>query len=266
MVAEDSGYVTVAGHALEYACFGGAPAARTLVLLHEGLGCVALWRDFPLRLSRHTGLPVLAYSRHGHGRSDVLTQARSTRFMHEEAAGPLPALLGHFGIREPLLVGHSDGASIALLNAALHARAARAPFAPRAVVAMAPHLFVEALSLASIASIARRFPDSDLPARMGRYHVDAARTFHGWADAWLDPAFADWNIEADVAQIGCPVLAIQGVDDEYGTLEQIRRIAHLHRDTRLLELPQCGHSPQTDQPQRVLEAIGAFVTEVAARA
>lgn len=223
------------------------------MLLHEGLGCIALWRDFPERLAQTVGRPVLAYARYGYGRSDVLAEGRrEVAFMHDEAVEALPEVLATFGIERPLLVGHSDGASIALIHAG------RFPGTPRGVVALAPHLFVEPVSLQSITDIAARFDASDLPDRMRRYHADPIRTFHGWSDIWLDPAFQHWNIEPEVAAIECPILAIQGTDDEYGTLEQVRRIRHLRPQAEIIEITGCRHSPQLDAPDTVLAAIARF--------
>ncbi|HVL58817.1 MAG TPA: alpha/beta hydrolase [Burkholderiaceae bacterium] len=249
-------YVEAAGARLEYAWFGGAACEEAVVLLHEGLGSVALWRDFPQRLADNVGRPVLAYSRRGYGGSDPLRGPRGIEFMHDEARDVLPQVLRHFGIVRPLLVGHSDGASIALIHAGSY------PDVAAAVVALAPHVFVEPITIASIASISRRFAESDLPARMSRYHADPVQTFRGWADVWLDPQFAHWNIEAIVAASRCPILAVQGRDDEYGTMRQVERIAELRSGTRIVELADCGHSPHQDQPQRVLEAIGKFVADV----
>jgi pimeloyl-ACP methyl ester carboxylesterase len=250
-VAEARSFAVAAGRRLEYRWFG-EPAADAVVLLHEGLGSVAHWRDFPQRLADATRRPVLVYSRCGNGWSEPLHKPRRTDYMHDEATGALPDLLQALGIERPLLVGHSDGASIALIHGA------RFPSAATGVVALAPHLFVEPLTLASIADIAARFDDSDLPVRMRRYHADPVATFRGWADVWLDPAFPGWNIEAEVAATCCPILAMQGAEDEYGTMRQVRRIAELRPGTRVVELPCCRHSPHVDAPDRVLEEISGF--------
>ncbi len=251
---DGSQLATIAGRDIEYRLFG-KPGARPprVVLLHEGLGCVEGWRGFAPALAQRLGEPVLAYSRYGYGRSQVLTHDRDVGFMHDEARHALPALLAHFGIAAPLLVGHSDGASIALIHAGLPGSRVAA------VVAMAPHLFVEPVTLDAIRQARIAFDQTDLPARMARYHRDPARTFDGWCNTWLDPRFADWNIEAQVAQIRCPVLAIQGVADQYGTMRQIESIAELCAETELLRLDDCRHSPHLDQPERVLSAIARFV-------
>jgi len=254
-----TGFVSVDQHRLEYRTIGEPGRGRpALVFLHEGLGCVALWRAFPDRVCAATGLPGLVYSRAGHGQSDVLDAPRRPRFMHDEAQRVLPELLERRGIDDAILVGHSDGASIALIHAG------QRPRGLRAVVAIAPHLFVERLTIASIAGIAAGFDAGDLPRRMAKYHRDPRATFHGWADVWLDPAFRDWNIEADVARIACPVLALQGTRDEYGTMEQVRRVEQLSPHARWVGIDDAGHAPFADQPERVLAEIVQFVTPLAA--
>lgn len=240
------------------------PGRPTLVFLHEGLGCIALWRAFPRQLVERTGLPALVYSRRGYGRSQGFGEELQPGFMHDEARQVLPALLERFGVDRPVLVGHSDGASIALIYAAYAAAPAdRLPIAPLAIIAMAPHLFVEPVTVESIAAIAARFEASDLPRRLGRYHDDPVRTFGHWTRAWLSPEFLTWNIEAQVAQIRCPVLAIQGHADEYGTMQQVRRIAELVSHSRVMEIDDCGHSPFVDQAQAVLDAIIEFLQAAA---
>lgn len=249
-----TGFVDAGGQRLEFARHGAArPDGRALVLLHEGLGCVELWRGFPQRLHAACGLPVVAYSRHGYGRSDTLDAPRAAGFMHDEATRVLPQVLAALDIGRPVLVGHSDGASIALIHAG------RFPGVAQAVVAMAPHLFVEPVCTAAIDAISRRFPESDLPQRLGRYHADPVRTFRGWADVWLSEPFSRWNIEADVAASRCPILAVQGTGDEYGTLRQVERIAELRPDTVLRVLEDCRHSPHLDRPDEVLAAIVDFI-------
>lgn len=256
------GMIEIAGARLQTRVF--APAVRVragagtpprVVLLHEGLGSIGLWRGFPQRLADTLGEPVLAYSREGYGHSSPWRTALTPRFMHEQAAIALPALLDAFGIRSPILVGHSDGASIALIHAG------EFPQVAGAVVAMAPHLFVEPITVESIADARRRYDCGDLAARFARHHLDGRGTFARWTDAWLDPAFRDWNIEREVARIRVPVLAIQGTGDEYGSMRQIRRIAELGVRAKLLELAECGHSPHLDQPDAVLGAIAAFVAD-----
>jgi pimeloyl-ACP methyl ester carboxylesterase len=222
-------------------------------MLHEGLGSVALWRDFPQRLSAATGRRVLAYSRLGYGRSDPLTGPRRVDFMHDEALHALPQLLDHLGVRESVLFGHSDGASIALI----HAACARRPVG--AVIAMAPHVFVERCGLDQIAAARRAYLDGALRARLARFHADVDSAFWGWNDIWLHPDFAAWTIESLLPDIACPLLAIQGVDDEYGTMAQIDRIERGGRNVRRLELAFCGHAPHRDQPEAVLAAAAQFL-------
>ncbi len=247
-------YLEVGGRRLEYVRLPGTdPAAPELVFLHEGLGCLALWRDFPQRLVVATGHGALVYSRYGYGSSAVLERARETDFMHEEALEALPALLDQLGIERPVLFGHSDGGSIALIHAA------RARRAVAALVVLAPHVMVEEFTLAAIRQAREAFATTDLPQRLGRYHQDAVATFRGWNDIWLHPQFAAWSIEEMLAEISVPVLAIQGHGDEYGTMAQIERIAELAPEVRLAMLEDCGHSPQRDQPQAVIEATSAFL-------
>ena len=247
-------FVVVGGQRLEYGWHGLASgAAQPIVMLHEGLGSLALWKDFPLRLAKATRRRVLAYSRMGYGRSDPLAGPRGVDFMHVEALETLPRLLDALGARDPVLFGHSDGASIALIHAA---RAGR-PLA--AVIALAPHVFVERYGLDSIATARRAYLEGDLRAKLARYHDDVDSAFWSWNDIWLHRNFRAWNIEALLPEIVCPVLTIQGLDDEYGTIEQIDRIARGVPQLRRLELAQCGHSPQRDQPEAVLTATARFL-------
>lgn len=233
--------------------------APLLVFLHEGLGSVSMWRDFPDALCAASGVRGLVYSRPGYGRSTPRpAHVRWTpAFMHEQAQHVLPAplLALHVDARAdpPWLVGHSDGGSIALLHAA------HAPEDVRGVIALAPHLFVEDISVASIARAREAYLHGDLRARLARHHADVDSAFGGWNDVWLDPRFRGWNIEADVARIRCPVLAIQGRDDEYGSMAQIDAIAARVPRTRCVKLDACGHSPHRDQPGAVIEAVGAFL-------
>lgn len=226
---------------------------HTLVFLHEGLGSVSMWRGFPQQLVDITGLPGLVYSRYGHGQSEPLHEPRDIDYQHVEARKALPELLGNLGIASPLLFGHSDGASIALMFGALRESPAAG------LILLAPHVRVEQITVDGIAAAREAFRTGDLRQRLSRYHVDVDSTFTGWNDIWLDPRFRDWNIEACLPQIACPILAIQGKDDEYGTLEQIRIISRLAPRVVLLELDHCGHSPHRDQPAAVLEASRSFV-------
>ena len=250
----ESIFVSVRGRKLEVQRITGpGGAARTLVFLHEGLGSVAMWRDFPQQAAQATGCAAVVYSRYGHGRSDVLGESRRVDYMHVEALEVLPELLARLEVPDPVLVGHSDGGSIALIHAAAHPEV-------RGLVLMAPHVFVEDLTVKSIAEAKTTFERTDLPQKLARYHADAAKTFRGWNDIWLHADFRAWNIEECLPSVRCPVLAIQGFDDEYGTMAQLEAIA---RQTggpiELLRLSDCRHSPHRDQPRAVLEATARFV-------
>ena len=251
--------IAVAGRLLEYEWLDAAePGRPTLVFLHEGLGSIRQWRDFPAQVAHATGCRALVYDRYGYGQSDVLAEPRRTvAFMHDEALIALPQLLRELELKNPILVGHSDGASIALIHAG-------AGHAVRGVVAMAPHVFIEPLCLASIEKAARAFEKTDLSEKLGRYHRDARKTFYGWADVWLDPEFKGWDIRADyLPGVRCPVLAIQGRDDEYGTMAQLdeieRRVAG---PCELLKLEDCGHAPFRDQPDVVAAKVSSFIEEL----
>ena len=227
-----------------------------LIFLHEGLGSRSLWKEFPRELCDAAGCRGLVYSRPGYGRSTPRAphERWDVDYMHRQAHELLPALLGALGVKErPWLVGHSDGASIALLYAAAH------PDALAGLVLMAPHVFVEDVALSSIAGTRDAFADTDMAQRLARHHDDVDSAFWGWNRIWLQPAFARWNITDELAEIRCPVLAIQGLDDAYGTLAQIRGIAERVPRTQLLELPHCGHSPHRDQPEQVITATQNFI-------
>jgi pimeloyl-ACP methyl ester carboxylesterase len=252
-------FVRAAGHSISYEWIeGGQRAGPTLVFLHEGLGSIRQWRDFPAQVAAATGCRALVYDRYGYGQSDVLEDARRTvRFMHDEALLSVPELLRELNVENPLLIGHSDGASIALIHAG-----AGAPV--RGVVAMAPHVFIEPLCLSSIRKATGTFESTDLPARLGRYHRDARKTFYGWADVWLDPDFEGWDIRDDfLPRIACPVLAIQGRQDEYGTMQQLDEIARrVKGPCELVKLADCGHAPFRDRPEAVLQKIVQFTERI----
>jgi len=241
---------------IEYAWIGNEPSRPVVVFLHEGLGSVAMWKDFPARLCSALDLRGLVYSRPGYGNSTPRPHAQRwpVDFMHRQAAVVLPALLAALDVPpRPWLFGHSDGASIALLYAAAF------PDAPAGVVALAPHLFVEEVSVRSIEAARHAYLSTDLRAKLARHHRDPDSAFFGWNDIWLDPAFRSWNIEEAMARIRCPLLAIQGEDDEYGTMAQVDRLAQRVPQARLLKLAACGHSPHRDQPDRVVDAVAQFV-------
>ena len=235
----------------------GPGAGAPLVFLHEGLGSVAMWRDWPDRLCAATGRAGVVYSRRGYGRSapvpDVRGRGRlAPDYMHREAWEVLPALLAQLCIARPVLVGHSDGGTIALLHASRHPVSA--------CVVMAPHVIVEDVSVASITQ-AREAWASGLRERLARYHEDVDVAFWQWNDIWLSDEFRRFDIRADCRHITAPLLAIQGEGDPYGTMAQIDEIATSAPHTRLLKLPDCGHSPHRDQPEAVIEAIRAFLAE-----
>jgi pimeloyl-ACP methyl ester carboxylesterase len=226
-----------------------------LVLLHEGLGCVAMWRQFPQLLADHTGHRVIAYSRQSYGASSNLTYSRDVDFFKIEATEVLPAFLKALGVTNPILIGHSDGATIALLGAA---------YLPniRATVVMAPHLFVEDISIQSISATKTAFSDnaSGLREKLSQFHTDVDGAFYGWADIWLRTEFRNWTITEEIALIKTPLLAIQGHQDQYGTMRQIDELQRLALQAQLLKIENCRHSPHFDQPEQVLQAIKAFVT------
>ena len=252
-------FASAAGRSIAYEWINhGASGKPALVFLHEGLGSIKQWRDFPQKVSVATGCPALVYDRYGYGQSDVLQEARRTvEFMHEEALSSLPELFSVLKIENPILVGHSDGASIALIHAG-------AGHAVRGVVAMAPHVFIEPLCLTSIVKAARAFETTDLAQKLGRYHRDARKTFYGWADVWLDPEFKGWDIREDyLPSARCPVLAIQGHADEYGTMAQLDELARrCGGPCELLKLQACGHAPFKDQAERVLAAVTNFINGI----
>ena len=227
-------------------------------MLHEGLGCVALWRDFPARLAAATGWGVFAYSRAGYGRSDPVELPRPLDYMSREARRSLPEVLDAIGFQRGILLGHSDGASIAAIYAGEHP-----DDRVEGLVLMAPHVFTEAPGLASIAEAKDAYATGDLRAKLARYHAHVDSAFCGWNGAWLDPGFKAWNIESSVERWRVPALMIQGADDQYGTIAQIRAIeARAPTPVTSLILDACRHSPQFDQPQATLEAIVKFCATV----
>jgi pimeloyl-ACP methyl ester carboxylesterase len=253
-------FVVAGDHRIEYEWIGSQRSdAPVIVFLHEGLGSVAMWKDFPARLCAVIGCRGLVYSRYGYGRSNPLERPRAQRFMHDEATITLPQLLDQLEIHSPILFGHSDGGSIALLHAALADRPVRA------AIVVAPHVFVEDLSITSIEAAKHAYEMTDLRARLARYHDDPDSAFRGWNDIWLHPDFRTWNIEDVLPRIRCPILAMQGVDDEYGTMEQIERIARgaTHSGVALVRIPDCGHSPHRDQPQCVIDEVRDWLQTVA---
>jgi pimeloyl-ACP methyl ester carboxylesterase len=249
-------YVDVPGGRLELLDLAGDSNGPALVLLHEGLGSVGLWRDVPQRLQRATGLRTVAFSRFGHGRSDAPPRPRGPLFMHEEAHEVLPAVLGRLDVLRPILVGHSDGGSIALIHASAHD--------VTGLVLIAPHVFVESKCVGAIAEVAAGF-EAGLRDRMVRHHNDPGVTFRGWADVWLDPDFRGWTLEPLLSSIAAPTLLIQGSDDEYGTLAQIETIeAGISGSAEKLVVAG-GHSPHLEHRETVVRAIERFVRPLLGR-
>jgi pimeloyl-ACP methyl ester carboxylesterase len=254
----DDGFVEIGGGELHYrltpAADENAAQFPPLVFLHEGLGSVALWRTFPEDVRNALGRPtMLVYSRHGYGRSSIVAEPRSPQYMHREARQILPDLLAHFGLIAPVLVGHSDGASIAIIHAG-------SGFAVKSLVLMAPHVFVEECSVAGARDSKASFTEGGLRHRMARHHQDADATFRGWNEAWLSPEFRDWNIESLVPNITAPTLLIQGDKDQYGTKAQIESIANVVvGGCETLMLPGVGHAPHIESPDSTRSAIVGFL-------
>jgi pimeloyl-ACP methyl ester carboxylesterase len=249
-------YLAAGGHRLEYAWWGPPPAqAPTLVFLHEGLGSVAQWRDFPGQLAKATGFGAFAYSRLGYGHSDPVELPRPLRYMHNEA-GLLPEVLGAVGIKEFVLVGHSDGASIAIIHAGSGRHSGL-----KGLILEAPHVFAEQVGLESIEKARQAFLTTDLPQKLAKYHGENLQgAFWGWNRAWLDPGFHSWNLESYLPQIQVPTLVIQGEDDQFGTTKQVEAVrSQVCGPVEVLLVPQCGHSPHRDHPKEVLEAMSRFV-------
>ena len=254
-VATREGFLEIAPHRLEFA-WHGDPASRALVFLHEGLGCAALWRDFPGKLARASGLSAFVYSRPNYGRSDASAPPpRPVRYMHDEAL-LLPQVLGVAGIPDPILVGHSDGASIAVLHAAA--------VPVRGLVLEAPHVFAEEHGLRSIARAREAYLNGDLRARLAKYHRHVDAAFWGWNGPWLDPAFRQWNLESSLPAIRSPTLLVQGEEDEYGTVAQIDALQRgLGGPVETLLVPGAGHAPHKEREGPVLQAMGRFVRSLA---
>jgi pimeloyl-ACP methyl ester carboxylesterase len=250
-------FTTLGNVRIEYEHIPGGPQSPTIVMLHEGLGSVSMWKDFPRQLAKATQSRVVVYSRQGYGWSTPLHSPRSVRYMHDEALIVLPQFLDALGIENPILFGHSDGGSIALIHAASSGRNVGG------VIAMAPHVFVEEISVTSIAAAKTAYETTTLRDRLQRYHDDVDGAFWGWNDIWLHPHFREWNIEEYLPAITCSVLAIQGEADEYGTMEQIDRIARSVPNAQLLKLPQCRHSPHRDQPDAVLREVTHWMAGLA---
>jgi pimeloyl-ACP methyl ester carboxylesterase len=256
---DDSGFLTVGDHRLEYRMIGPRPdAAPTLVLLHEGLGCVGLWGDFPDRLQEATGCGVFVWSRAGYGKSSPVRLPRPLTYMHDEARDVLPELLDTIGFRHGILVGHSDGASIAAIYAGSHQ-----DHRIGGLVLIAPHFFTEDSGIASIAEAKRAYETGDLREKLARWHADVDNAFRGWNGAWLEPDFRKWDITEELAYIRVPVLIVQGADDQYGTARQIEVAqAECYCPVEVSLLPRVKHSPQREAPEPTLKAVTEFVARV----
>lgn len=253
--------LTAGGRRIEYARFGpGAESAPTLVFLHDGIGCASTWRDVPRELARETGCGALVYSRAGYGGSDPVPLPRPLTYMHEEGFFHLPAVLDAAGVRSAILVGHSDGGSIALLHASTPEAS------PRVIglLLVAPHVFCEEVTVRSIERAGAEYREGDLRERLSRHHgdnVDCA--FWGWNRAWLDPGFRSWNIEEHLPAVAVPILVVQGTDDPYGTLRQVEAIERRSGGpVRRCILGRCGHSPHRDRRDETLSAMAAFVRDL----
>jgi len=250
-------HITIEGRRLEANWHGPPPdQAMTLVFLHEGLGCAQLWRDFPARLAEATGCGALVVSRLGYGRSDPCPLPRPLRFMHEEGLTVLPRVLAATGVNACVLIGHSDGGSIAIIYAG------GTPAAPlKGLITEAAHVFCEPLTIGAIREAKERFVNGDLRQRLAKYHGDnTGCAFWGWNRAWLDPGFAQWNIEGYLPAIRVPLLAIQGQNDPYGSATQVRAIVNqAGGPAQSLILADCGHSPHIDCRQATFQAMKAFI-------
>lgn len=262
MNTRNSFTLNINGLDLEAIRVGPHPARSelpTLVLLHEGLGSVGQWKAFPEALVKATGCPVVAYSRAGYGQSDAVPLPRPLTYMHDEARDILPRVLDAIQARQAVLIGHSDGASIALIYAGTYRD-------PRVsgITLIAPHVFTETVCLDSIAEAREAYAQPGSPLREGlaRYHDNVDVAFYGWNDAWLDPGFQTWNLEGFVPGIRCPVLLLQGRQDQYGTSAQIKAIEQALPDTtrqQTVWLDKCRHSPHRDQPDKAVQAIQDFI-------
>jgi pimeloyl-ACP methyl ester carboxylesterase len=253
-----SGFVTVAGQSLEYAVFGELSRAPRVVLLHEGLGSVSTWAGFPAELAAQTGLTVFVYSRAGYGRSSPVTLPRPLDYMQREATDVLPEVLEAIGFERGLLLGHSDGASIAAYYAGTIEDHRVAGLALLAL--LAPHFFVEDMTVAEIARIREAYASTNLRERLARHHEQADVAFRGWNDAWLDPGFRAFNIVDALQYIRVPVLVIQGAEDPYGTMRQVEVVrTECMCPVETAILPGCGHAPHREKPAETLGALVSFL-------
>jgi pimeloyl-ACP methyl ester carboxylesterase len=249
------GFLEVFGKSLEYAIFGPSPAdAPTIVMLHEGLGCVALWRDAPAQISAATGCGVLVYSRSGYGQSDLTDLPRPLDYMTEEAVAVLPKILEAIAPKQCILLGHSDGATIAAIYAG-----SVIDHRVRGLVLMAPHFFTEPEGLTQISLAKKEYENSGLKLKLSKYHRDPENAFNGWNNVWLDPNFEDWNVSEVIDYLRIPILAIQGLEDEYGTEAQISELENRsYSPVDVVMLADCGHSPLEDARELTVAEITTF--------
>jgi len=259
MSLPDSGFLDIGTQRLEYRMIGPkADAAPTIVMLHEGLGSVGLWGDFPDRLQAATGCGVFAYSRAGYGQSSLVALPRPLTYMHDEARETLPRVLDAIGFQRGLLLGHSDGASIAAIYAGSHQ-----DHRVNGLVLIAPHFFTEDSGIASIVEVKKAYETTDLRAKLSRWHADADNAFKGWNGVWLDPAFRAWDITGQLAYIRVPILIVQGEDDQYGTIKQFETAQNeCYCPVEVALLPRAKHSPQREAPDVTLKVISEFIARV----
>lgn len=255
-------YLTADGHRLEYEWIGPTPGdTPTLLFLHEGLGCLAMWKDFPAQVAGSVGYGALLYSRQGYGASGPMERPRTLRYLHDEALAVLPEILRTMSIQQTVLIGHSDGASLALIHAG--------NTAPETLglILEAPHVFVEDITLEGIRRAGEIYRTTDLPQALARYHGNQTdAVFQAWYDTWLTTEFHAWNIEEYLPRITCPVMIIQGEDDEYGTMKQVDAIAsQVSGPAEVLLLPNCGHAPHRDQQETTLRAMTRFIQHLTRR-
>ncbi|MGI9350396.1 MAG: alpha/beta fold hydrolase [Rhizobiaceae bacterium] len=251
-----NGHLEIDGISLHFSCHGPDPSERpTIILLHEGLGCVELWREFPKALSVRSNMGVFTYSRTGYGQSSAASLPRPLDYMTREAVDILPLILDRIGFRRGILLGHSDGATIAAIYAG-----SIEDFRIRGLILIAPHFFSETEGLESIAMAKEAFDSGELRKKLAKYHTDPDTAFRGWNDAWLHPGFKEWNVADVIDYFRIPVLAIQGTNDQYGTMAQIAEIdSRIYSPLEMLLVENCGHSPHKEKPEQTLTAIVEFV-------
>ena len=253
-----SGFLTIGDTKLEYRVAGDTASAPSIVMLHEGLGSAALWGDFPEKLASATGVTVFAYSRAGYGASSTVALPRPLTYMHDEAKGTLPRLLDAIGFRRGLLLGHSDGASIAAIYAG-----SIQDHRVRGLMLIAPHFVVEEIGLAAIRAAKAAYEDGDLKSRLARWHKDVDAAFYGWNGAWLDPGFRNWDITDALAYIRVPLQIVQGENDQYGTVRQVELAQEeCYCPVEAAIIPGAGHSPQRERPEMTLGAIAGFANRI----